>query len=289
MHELVRADLGRRSLDDDPAVVHHRHVLGDGQRDVHVVLDQEQGDRRGRAATSISRQLHPLGPREPGRGLVEHHESRLPASAIPTSSWRCSPCDRSRTARSSMLARARPARRTSRACARSSPSRPVQTHRAAGGRPRRRDRQVEVVLDRQAEEEPRGLVRPGQAEADPRAGRAGCVTSLPEELDRPVRRRELAGDDVEERGLPRPVRAEDRPPLAGRDVEIDVAHGVKAAEAPADPPQGGGSARRLRLPVLSRTDGHDLLAATRHPPTVERAAATGRTPGSRGRESACRR
>jgi hypothetical protein len=32
----------RRAFDDHAAVVHHRHPLGDAQRDVHVVLDQDQ-------------------------------------------------------------------------------------------------------------------------------------------------------------------------------------------------------------------------------------------------------
>ena len=37
--------------------------------------------------------------------------------------------------------------------------------------------------------------------------------------------------------LPAPFGPEDGAPLAVRDVEVDVAHGVEAAEAPADPPQ----------------------------------------------------
>ena len=48
---------------------------------------------------------------------------------------------------------------------------------------------------------------------------------------------DVAGDDVEQRRLAGAVRPEDRAPLAVRDVQIDVAHGVEATEAPADPPQ----------------------------------------------------
>ena len=33
VHELVATDLIRRAFDDDPAVVHHRDVAGDGERD----------------------------------------------------------------------------------------------------------------------------------------------------------------------------------------------------------------------------------------------------------------
>ena len=53
----------------------------------------------------------------------------------------------------------------------------------------------------------------------------------------PALGRDVAGDDVEQRRLARAVRPEDGAPLAVRDVEVDVAHGVEAAVAPADPPQ----------------------------------------------------
>src|SRR5205814_10671863 len=98
------------------------------------------------------------------------------------------------------------------------------------------DREVDVVLDREAEEEPGLLVRPGESQSRAPAGRQPRHVP-PEELDPPRRRRHVARDDVEERRLPGAVRAEDRPPLAGCDVEVDLAHGMEAAEAPADPPQ----------------------------------------------------
>ena len=60
---------------------------------------------------------------------------------------------------------------------------------------------------------------------------------LPHQLDRARRGREVAGDDVEQRRLAGAVRPEDRAALAVRDVEVDVAHGLHTAEAPADPPQ----------------------------------------------------
>ena len=44
-----------------------------------------------------------------------------------------------------------------------------------------------------------------------------------EQLDRAAVGREFAGDQVEQRGLAGAVRADDQPPLARRDVEIDVA------------------------------------------------------------------
>ena len=59
----------------------------------------------------------------------------------------------------------------------------------------------------------------------------------PHHLDRSGRGLEVARDEVEQRRLPGAVRPEDGTALAVRDVEIDVAHGLNAAEAPADPPQ----------------------------------------------------
>ena len=101
---------------------------------------------------------------------------------------------------------------------------------------RAEDRQVEVLLDRQAEKESRFLKGSGQAElhALPRRDERHV---LAEELDGSGCGRELTRDDVEERRLPGAVRPEDGAPLAGQDVEIDVPHGLDAAEAPADPPQ----------------------------------------------------
>ena len=61
-----------------------------------------------------------------------------------------------------------------------------------------------------------------------------------EQLDRPRGGREVAADDVEEGRLARAVRAEDRAPLAGGNLEVDVGDGVQAAETPADPPQAEG-------------------------------------------------
>ena len=80
-----------------------------------------------------------------------------------------------------------------------------------------------------------------RASPSSRALPRGSVRHVPaEELDRPDVGGKSPADDVEERRLAGAVRAEDRPALAGRDVEVDVADGVEAAEAPADPPQAEG-------------------------------------------------
>ncbi len=69
-------------------------------------------------------------------------------------------------------------------------------------------------------------------------GEAGDVAV--EHLHRSARCGEIARDDVEERGLPGTVRAENRPTLPVPDVEIDVGHCLETPEPPADPPQAEG-------------------------------------------------
>ena len=98
-------------------------------------------------------------------------------------------------------------------------------------------REVEVVLDAQAEEQAGLLV--GAAHAEPGAARRADTrsTSCPRNSIVPEVGRHVPRDHVEQRGLAGAVGAEDGAALAVRDVEVDVAHGVEAAEAPADPPQ----------------------------------------------------
>ncbi len=76
MDGLVGADLVGRALHDHAAVVHHRHPLGDAQRHVHVVLDQDQRDRRIERQQELG-ELHALGAGEARGRLVEHHQLRV--------------------------------------------------------------------------------------------------------------------------------------------------------------------------------------------------------------------
>jgi hypothetical protein len=94
--------------------------------------------------------------------------------------------------------------------------------------------EVEVVLDGEAEEQARLLVRPRHAQLRP-IGRRQIRGVLTEELDRAGTGRHIAGDDVEQRCLARAVRPENDAALAVRNIEVDVAYGVQAAVAPADP------------------------------------------------------
>ena len=97
---------------------------------------------------------------------------------------------------------------------------------------------------RQAAEEARLLIGACKTHSGPGPRRlAGDIAA--EELDRPRGGGNITRDDVEERRLPGPVGAQDRPTLSGRDVEVDVSYRMKSAKPPADPPQAEG-----RLGVL---------------------------------------
>ena len=105
--------------------------------------------------------------------------------------------------------------------------------------------EVQVVVDGQAAEQARRLERAREPQAGALArGQRGHVAA--EQLDRAGRRRELARDQVEQRGLPGPVRPEDRAPLAGPDVEVDARRRRRRRRSAGRPPASGGSARRLQ-------------------------------------------
>ena len=252
MHDLVGADLVGRALDDHPAVVHHRHPLGDAERDVHVVLDEDQRDAPVEPEQQVGQEL-PLAAREPGGGLVEHQQLRLGGERhgerdLPMLAVR----ERSPTSSPSLCRDGDPAGGVARALA-DRASLPGQDHRPQVTAFDADDRRGRCCPRRSGRGTAATAGTCARARAWPGTRAGSCVTSSPEELDRARRRREVAGDDVEERRLAGAVRAEDRPTLAVGDVEIDVAHGVKAAEAPADPPQAEGRLGVLRRTVLLRS------------------------------------
>ena len=180
------------------------------------------------------REQDALAARESGGGLVQHHELRIPALAIATSSWRCSPCDSDPTSVPSSLAR--PTRSaSSRARARIGPSR---LDRRTGRRELPRSAQygeVDVVLDGQAEEETRGLVGTGEPYVRPRAG---ClVTSRPKSSIVPA----VGGNSPEMRlktvVFPAPFGPRITRRSPGRHPGPPLGPAEHASEAPADPPQ----------------------------------------------------
>src|SRR3954449_1146725 len=232
--EVVGADLVGGSFHDLAPVVHHRDALGHPQGDVHVVLDEDQRDALVELEQQVG-QRDALAAREARRRLVEEHQLGLRgAGHADLELALLAVGDRSHEARDLAL-EAHQARQLAGALAHLAverlPARQAQVPAA-----RAEHGEVEVVLDAEAEEEAGLLVR--AAHPQPGASWGGDVPDvLTEELDRARRLGYVARDDVEQRRLARPVGAEDGAPLAGRDVEIDVAHGIEAAEPPADPPQ----------------------------------------------------
>ena len=235
VHHLVAADLVRRAFDDLLAVVHHRHVLR--RRAARCPCRARSGSASrpagSESSSSVSRSRSPRESPEAGSSSIISFGSV--ALAMPTSSWRCWPCESEPTSvcsESPSHTRSAAARARSR-CVLLARGR-LDDAQPAAVVPH--DGEVEVVLDRQAREEPRLLVRPGDAE--PRAHARGEVGDVgAHHVDRAGRRHEVTGDQVEQGRLARAVRAQDGAALAVRDVEIDVAHGLHPAETPADPPQ----------------------------------------------------
>ena len=80
--EIDRLDLGvvldlvRRAVLEDAAVVHHRHALGDPQRHVEVVLDDDIADVADGSDVRIATRSRRSVGDKPGGRLVEQDEAR---------------------------------------------------------------------------------------------------------------------------------------------------------------------------------------------------------------------
>ena len=113
----------------------------------------------------------------------------------------------------------------------------------AAAAPERRGYQ-HVFQDREIRERADDLM--GEADAQPADGVRAPPGDLPvPEHDTAGRRPHHAADDPEDRGLPRPVGADQSRDLAGGDLRGDVLHGLKPAEALRD----SGEGERGRHPV----------------------------------------
>ena len=53
----IRANIVGRAFDDHTPVMHHRHLLGNAERDVHVVLDHDQRDLAAQSEQQVGEQL----------------------------------------------------------------------------------------------------------------------------------------------------------------------------------------------------------------------------------------
>ena len=233
MHHLVAANLGRRAFDDLTAVVHHRHEAGHRERDVHVVLDQDQR-HVGRQPEQELGQPLALSEREAGRRLVEQHQPGLDSArhadlelSLLAVGEIADVCVGLVAEQHALGGRTGPHAGILVLLAGEHPEAPAVPAD---------DGEEDVVLHRESRKEPRLLVRAGEPERRPDPG--GEMRDVPSHhLDRSRRGLEVARDEVEERRLARAVRTQDRTAFAVRDVEIDVAYGLNSAEPPTDPPQ----------------------------------------------------
>jgi hypothetical protein len=84
----------------------------------------------------------------------------------------------------------------------------------------------------------------GQLTVDERlVGDVADLASTGLDLELAARRREQAGDEGEERRLPRPVRARHDQEAAALDVDVEAADDALVAEAPLEPPRPDHEAR----------------------------------------------
>ena len=71
-----REQVGRRSAEADRAALHEVGPLGDGERDVHALLDEDDGDAGGGEALDDRQQLPDDQRRQPERELVDQQHPR---------------------------------------------------------------------------------------------------------------------------------------------------------------------------------------------------------------------
>src|SRR5215211_1347217 len=234
-HARVLADLGGLALGDLLAVVEHGDPVGDVHHDLHVVFDQED-----RQVAFFSQLLHERG--EAGRllrvhprgGLVQQQQGGvgregpgyLDPPLVAVGQVR-------RRLLVDLLAQADVPKRLARLLADRLlllPHPRRAQHRSEQPRLHPRVLADHDVLDgRHRLEEADVLERPRDAGLrDPVRARAGDVAVLEGDLARGGLVE--AGEQVEERGLARPVRADDGDDRALRDVERHLADGEQAAE-----------------------------------------------------------
>src|SRR6202790_2633990 len=207
----VGLDLLRRTFLEDAAVVHHRYALDDAKRDVHVVLDDDVADMAGQPGQDLH-QFASLGRRQTGGRFVEQDETRRAGKrerdfklALLTVGELGYPATlhRGQMHRLDQIV----GRLHQRVVAARPKWREAAARNATAG-------EVDVVVNVQARKQRGNLIGAPKAAADALIRRkVGHV--LAEEADRAGGRGKIAGDAVEQRGLPSPVGAEHRAPLAG--------------------------------------------------------------------------
>src|SRR5664279_5212129 len=140
-------------------------------------------------------------------------------------------------------------------------------------------RQRDIMDNRVARKQRDDLIGARHAEVRaPTARRAGDV--LAEQPDRAAVGRDLAGDQVEQRGLAGAIGADDQPPLARLNIEIDAAGDMQPAEGFGEACDGeGGHGGGPRLSPAATAPGFGFIC--RHASRQSRAVPGTRPSGIR--------
>src|SRR5258708_4096183 len=216
---------GARPLDDHAPVVQHRDAIGHVERGIHVVLDHHH---RGLARHAVDQALHlrALLARQAGERLVEQQHARLlrerhgdlDAALFSVRYFRYGPPryalqpDAGQHLARFLVKMGRKAAEGVPPCAR---------------KPEKRKR--DVVLERVVGEERDDLVGAREAAVHAVVGREPADL-FAEQLDRPGVAREIAGEEIGERGLAGAVRPDDQPPFPGLNTQGNVGDRRQAAE-----------------------------------------------------------
>src|SRR5260221_9747916 len=216
---------GARPFDDDPPVVQHGDAIGHVERGVHVVLDHHHC---GLARHAVDQALHlrALLARQAGERLVEQQHARL---------LRERHGDLDAALFTVCHLRYGPPRYAFQPDAGQHLARFLvkMGRKAAEGVPlwsrKPQKRQRDVVLERVLREERDDLVGAREAAVHAVVGREPADL-FAEQLDGARIAREVAGEEIEERGLASAVRADDEPPFPGLNTQGNIGDRGQAAE-----------------------------------------------------------
>src|SRR6266542_2338281 len=205
----VRRELRARPLEPDPPGLDHRAPLRDLERLAQVLLDEEHGDAGRVPLGDRAHHLLDEDRREAEARLVEHEEPRLRHERAPDRAHLLLPAGEAAGDLATPLAQPRERREDL-----------LEVPRRGGAHARVVGAELEVLAHRELRPELAPLGHERDPELGARRGRhreEGAAA----ELDLTSPRRAEPGDRAQRRGLPRPVRAEERDdlPLAHHERE----------------------------------------------------------------------
>src|SRR5215470_12879999 len=251
LHFLAAADLLRRSRLQYLAEMEDGNMLGDVEYDVHIVLDEEDGE----VAIEVgekSYHFRGLARGEAGGRFIQEQDLRVAGEA--EDDFELSLLAVRQVANLGVFAVQEPG-------AFQEPVSPV-VEIAIGGEepphyelrpPQTLDRQQHVVENGELREQAGDLKRSRHSERRASMARPPGHVSA-EQHDVPGGGREDSRDQIEQSGLAGAVRSDDGLAVTGHDLERDVAHGAQAAEALRERPELENRLAAVRVRVGAHLD-----------------------------------